>query len=387
MLEHDATYLEDVKGLLQHGRKADTRNAVCLKENGSMRVYDLRIGHPLLLSKLVRHTSVHKELTWFNRGQTNIKDLGCGIWDTWADDEGECGPIYGEQWVAQTHVKVVKVSEIEKYQEAGYEFFGTAMLNEADCLEHFGEINLDEESIGVTQVEFEDGSELEYAFQMMRVKINQVQNAIDRLRKNPGDRRALVCAWNPGDLEFQALPPCHVMYQFMTLPMTVEERCAYIGRTARSLYEVGGGANLEHNHSYTEILHILLDERNVPKYYIDLAWYQRSCDELVGVPFNIASYAAQLVIVASELNMVPRKLIHFKGDYHIYENQLPHVGQQLAQAHELMVDATHAVDKSRFEYPTLRLKNVCKNFSEYTYEDFEVLNYNPKDAVPYPVTA
>lgn len=183
--------------------------------------YDLREGFPLITTKKVHFKSVVAELLWMLRGQTNIKQLhewGCTIWDEWADENGELGPVYGSQW------------------------------------RNFGGFGVDQ--------------------------INQLVNGI---KNDPSGRRHVVSAWNPVDIPEMALPPCHMFFQ---------------------CYASNDG-------------------------YLDLQIYQRSADMFLGVPFNIASYALLLEILANHTKRTARKLVWVGGDCHIYNNHLEQVRLQL----------------------------------------------------------
>lgn len=423
-LVHDLEYMHTLVDVFENGVDCKSRNAVTRKKIGNYTRYDTRKGLPLLLSKKVFLSSVIKEIFWFNRGDTNIKTLGCGIWDKWADENGELGPIYSEQWVNQEFIKIAKVSEIEKYQNAGYSFFGTVMLSEEDILEKFGDIDLENETVCVTTVGVmndsgdEEDSHLEYGFQLMRKKVNQLDEVINRLKQNPMDRRAIVCSWNNGDLDLQALPPCHVLYQFCAEPITSnkERREAYIDQR---MTEMMARNNFMDNHeSYSDAVMLArdlaeeeiyyaswyhddpvngkvierteeetLDHVGAPKYYLDCVMFQRSNDQAVGVPFNAPSYTIQLHLAAKTLGMIPRFLHHFQADVHIYEDQMEHVPQQIAQYQELLKEESEG---KFFAYPQIAVLNKRDRIQDYTEEDLEINLFDYKNKhkpyVPYPVT-
>lgn len=244
-------YLELVRHVLDHGaERADRTGTGTLSVFGAQTRYDLRQGFPLLTTKKVLFSAVVRELLWFLRGSTNINDdltQHTPIWDAWADESGELGPIYGYQW---------------------RNWGGTG--------------------------------------------IDQIRNAIELIKTNPSSRRIIVSAWNVSDLHRMALPPCHTMFQF----------------------------------------HVAGDR-------LDCQLYQRSADMALGVPFNIASYALLLTLVAQECGLTPGVFVHTLGDAHIYVNHIEGVKRQL----------------ERDPLPLPRVRIPVKPVDEVVYEDIELLDY------------
>jgi thymidylate synthase len=216
-------YLELLRDVLEHGERRTDRTGVgTLSIFGAQSRYDLRKGFPLVTTKKVLFPAVVRELLWFLRGSTNIHDdlhEHTPIWDAWADERGELGPIYGAQW--------------RSWGGRG---------------------------------------------------IDQIQRAIDTIKKDPTSRRIIVSAWNVEDLPKMRLPPCHALFQF---------------------YVLDG--------------------------LLDCQLYQRSADLALGVPFNIASYALLMSMIASECKLAPRYFVHTLGDAHIYLNHIDGVKLQLAR--------------------------------------------------------
>ncbi len=265
-------YLSLVKEILEKGeKKSDRTGTGTISIFGVQRKYDLREGFPLVTTKKVNIRSVLKELLWFLKGATNINDgLDCGIWDEWASAEGEIGPLYGYQWT-----KWEKFTPIDE-QKGIYK----------------------------------------------KTHINQIQNAIDLIKKNPDSRRILVSAWNVSDLEKMALYPCHAFFQF---------------------YVVGGR--------------------------LDCQLYQRSADTALGVPFNIASYSALMIMMAQECGLTPGIFTHTIGDAHIYLNHVEGLKEQL----------------KRSPHKLPQLKIAKKPFWEITYEDFELIGYEHDEPIKFPI--
>lgn len=255
-------YLELVQEVLEKGtQKKDRTGTGTISLFGVQKKYDLREGFPLVTTKKVLLKSVIAELLWFLTGSKNIKDMDCHIWDEWARPDGDVGPLYGYQWV-----------KWDKYEP------------------------IDEEK-GTYK----------------KTHINQIQNAIDLIKKEPDSRRIIVSAWNVSDLDKMALYPCHAFFQF---------------------YVVNGR--------------------------LDCQLYQRSADIALGVPFNIASYSALMIMMAQECSLEPGIFTHTIGDAHIYLNHVEGLKEQL----------------TRIPYALPQLKVAKKSIWEIKYEDFELLNYN-----------
>ncbi len=260
-------YLDLVKHVLEHGeRRGDRTGTGTRSVFGAQTRYDLRDGFPLVTTKKVLFAAVVRELVWFLRGATNINDeltQHTPIWDAWADPDGELGPIYGHQWRS----------------------WG-------------GDKSLD-----------------------------QIQAAIDTIKKDPTSRRIIVSAWNVADLPRMKLAPCHALFQF------------YVG--------FGDDG---------------------PK-WLDCQLYQRSADLALGVPFNIASYALLQSMIAQECGLAPRHFVHTFGDLHIYSNHVDGLTQQLA----------------REPYPLPKLVLANKPVLEMTFDDVRLDSYRHHPFIKFPV--
>ena len=251
-------YLDLMRTILENGADKGDRTGTGTRSifGYQMRI-DLRDGFPLLTTKKLHLRSIIHELLWFLQGSTNIAYLkanGVSIWDEWADEHGELGPIYGHQWRSW------------------------------DCA---------------------DGR-----------TVDQIAQLIHDIQHNPDSRRLIVSAWNVGEIDRMALPPCHVMFQFY----------------------VNDGQ-------------------------LSCQLYQRSADVFLGVPFNIASYALLLMMVAQVTGLEPRYFIHTLGDAHLYNNHLEQAQLQLTREPR--------------QLPVMRINPEVKSIFDFHYEDFTLEGYDP----------
>lgn len=249
-------YLDYLQHILTHGvRKTNRTGVTALSVFGYQMRFNLQAGFPLVTTKKVHTKSIIHELLWFLKGETNIAYLtenGVSIWNEWADANGNLGPVYGKQWRA--------------WQTA-------------------------------------DG----------RV-IDQMNELVKQIKTNPDSRRLIVSAWNVGELDKMALPPCHLLFQF------------YVA-----------------------------DKK------LSCQLYQRSADSFLGVPFNIASYSLLTCMIAQQCDLLPGDFIWTGGDCHIYLNHLEQVNLQLS--------------RTPYSLPTLQIKRRPESLFDYTYDDFEVHDY------------
>ncbi len=259
-------YLDFLRHIRATGaRKADRTGTGTLSVFGYQMRFDLGAGFPLVTTKQLHLRSIVHELLWFLRGDTNVqylRDRGVTIWDEWADEHGELGPIYGKQW--------------RSWPSA-------------------------------------DGR-----------SIDQLAQVVGQIRQNPNSRRLLVSAWNVGELDRMALLPCHALFQFYVAD----------GRLSCQLY-------------------------------------QRSADALLGVPFNIASYALLTHMVAQQCDLEGGEFIWTGGDCHLYSNHLEQADLQLARA--------------PYPLPQLVIRRRPPSLFDYTFDDFEFRNYRHHAAIKAPI--
>jgi len=259
-------YLDLMRHVHDHGvRKEDRTGTGTLSVFGYQMRFDLAQGFPVVTTKKLHLRSIIHELLWFLRGDTNIqylRDNGVSIWDEWADDNGDLGPVYGSQW--------------RSWPAA-------------------------------------DGRH-----------IDQIALVLDQLRNNPDSRRIIVSAWNVGEIDRMALPPCHAFFQFYVAE----------GRLSCQLY-------------------------------------QRSADIFLGVPFNIASYALLTRMIAQVVGLQPGEFVHTLGDAHLYLNHLDQADLQLS--------------RKPCPPPTLCINPEVKDLFAFRFEDFELAGYQHHPHIKAPV--
>lgn len=316
-----SVYEDLLANILKNGKRREDRTGTgTLSVFGLQFKYDLSKGFPLITTKKLHVKSIVHELLWMLNGDTNIKylnDNGVTIWDEWADDNGDLGPIYGHQW-RKWRGNLISLEAEPTFADSKYMNFKA-------------------------KATFED--------------IDQIKEVINSLRYNPYSRRHIVSAWNPAEVKNMALPPCHCLFQFYAEKLDIEERYPiYKDMQSRNELQpitVGWNPN-EHSDSEN------LDNAGVPKFRLSCKLTQRSADSFLGIPYNIASYSFLTHMVAQQVNMVPGDFIWSGGDCHIYLNHIEQVKLQLS--------------RKEYSLPTLKL-NKAKDIFSYKYEDFEILNY------------
>lgn len=251
-------YLKLLDRILTEGAtKTDRTGTGTMSVFGNQMRFDMADGFPLLTTKKLHLKSIIYELLWFLRGDTNVHYLqehGVRIWNEWADENGELGPVYGHQWRSWP--------------------------------------------------DYNGGT------------IDQIQNVVEMIKNHPDSRRMMVTAWNPAEVEQMALPPCHCLFQF---------------------YVADGRLSLQ--------------------------LYQRSADTFLGVPFNIASYALLLQMMAQVTGLQPGEFIHTTGDTHLYLNHLDQARLQLTRTPRPL--------------PIMKINPDVKNLFDFHYEDFQLEGYDP----------
>ncbi|MBX2888842.1 MAG: thymidylate synthase [Ferruginibacter sp.] len=265
-------YLNLLKHIIEIGTDKSDRTGTGTRSVFGYQIrFNLADGFPLITTKKVHLKSIIYELLWFLKGDTNIaylKENGVSIWDEWADEQGNLGPVYGKQW--------------RSWQGA-------------------------------------DG-----------VEVDQVKELIHQLKTNPDSRRLIISAWNVADLPKMKLMPCHCLFQFYT-----------------SAPQANG------------------------KRKLSCQLYQRSADVFLGVPFNIASYALLTMMIAQAVDMEPGDFVHTFGDVHLYKNHFDQAHLQLS--------------RKPFPLPEMKINQAKRDIFDFTYHDFELINYQCHPGIKAPV--
>ncbi|TDM15422.1 thymidylate synthase [Macrococcus bovicus] len=314
MNSFDQVYHELCEEVLKTGRSKDDRtNTGTLSKFGHQMRFDLSAGFPLLTTKKVSFKLIATELIWFIRGDTNIRYLlqyNNNIWNEWAFKKWiESSDYDGPDMTDFGHRSLTDAAFNREYQEQ-LAVFKDKVLHDDDFMRKYGDLG---NVYGKQWRHFESGGKV----------VDQLKDVVDNIKKNPSSRRHIVSAWNPGEIETMALPPCHTMFQFY-----VNE-----GKLSCQLY-------------------------------------QRSADIFLGVPFNIASYSLLTHLVAKECGLEVGEFVHTFGDAHIYSNHIAAVTEQLS--------------RDSYEPPTLEI-HTDKSLFDIDYEDLEIKNYQAHPAIKAPI--
>ncbi len=336
---HDEAYRGLLQRVLDDGFHKPNRTGVgTVGVHGGQARFDLRQGFPLLTTKKMAFRSIVVELLWFIAGNTNVRALNqqrCVIWNGNAYDR------YKKVLAPRNREPVLSEEDWLR------------RLLEDDTFEWAGDLG---DVYGAQWRRWPDGR---------GGIIDQFAGVVNSLKTAPMGRRHIITAWNPAEIEDMALPPCHALFQYMVRALTPDERL--------DLVKAGHpqAAQIEEIFLKNPRSHDAFTGTDIPMYQLDCGLYQRSADLFLGVPFNIASYALLLLMMAKEANMVAGEFIHTFGDLHIYENHLDQVKEQLA--------------RESFPAPTVRLNPDVKSIFGYTPEDIVLENYQSGAAIKAPM--
>jgi thymidylate synthase len=331
-------YLDLLQNILDNGvekesGRANMPNTIGIS-HGVIRM-DMAEGFPLLTTKKMYYKGIIHELLWFLRGDTNIKylvDNNVNIWN---------GDAY--RWYLTMRKKYLNDSELPGItsQEEFIEAIKTGAIQQR--IEVDGKVIYTLGDLGKV-----------YGYQWRNQNgVDQVKEVLDGLKSNPYSRYHIIDGWNKADFKDMALPPCHLLYQFIVRPLTEEERIASIGVDDLVISD-------DPDFSITNFL----DSIDAPKFYLDLNMYQRSCDTFLGVPFNIASMSLLLHIFAKTSNMVPGVATWIGGDTHLYVDHIPVVKEQLSRICLKLPKMEITKDLDSLE-----------DILELTIDDFQLKNY------------
>ena len=323
----DKQYQTLLQTILKHGVVKQDRTGTGTKSIFGYSIrHNMQEGFPLLTTKKMPFKTIVTELLWFLRGDTNIRYLvnnNCHIWD---------GDAY------KNYVNTLRKTHSVHYEPMTMpDFIERIKIDEAFAKE-FGELGpIYGKQWRRWGIKWEDTESIEYT--------DQIQNLINDLKTNPDSRRLMVNAWNVGELDEMVLPPCHYGFQMYTRELTWEEQVQWVMKNTDVEWE-----NL---YIVEEIA-----KETTPTRAISLMWNQRSVDTFLGLPFNIASYALLLEIIAKEVNMIPDQLIGNLGDVHLYLNHLDQAEEQIGRPYtpeerERMLIAAMGVDNYKREVSEL----------------------------------
>jgi len=304
-------YLKLLKDILENGvEKQDRTGTGTISVFGRQIRHDMSKGFPLLTTKKMYWKGIVTELLWFLRGDTNIKylvDNDCHIWD------GDAYKNYIEDWRSR------KNNEWHLTQEE----FINKIKTDDEFAKRWGELG---------PIYGKQWRSWEYYCGGGDCNVDQIQNSINLLKTDPDSRRNIVSAWNVGELDKMTLPPCHNFFQFYTRDLTIKEKLNYVRNKWPRVVNEDGWNNLYVDSGDAEewLMTFGINEI-IPQRAISLMWNQRSVDTFLGLPFNIASYALLLEIIAKEVNMVPDELIGTLGDVHLYKNHIEQAKEQMSR--------------------------------------------------------
>jgi thymidylate synthase len=356
-------YLDLLQNIIDNGvekesGRANMPNTIGIS-NGIIKM-NLQDGFPLLTTKKMYWKGIVHELLWFLRGETNIKYLVDNNVNIWNGDAYRWYLKYAEQKNCPTAILYKNgYDDSGNYKDVRpftlEEFIAT--IKDADSLE-FIELHLSTNEYALGNL----GKVYGYQWRNQN-GVDQVKEVLNGLKSNPYSRYHIIDAWNKADFKDMALPPCHLLYQFIVRPLSLEERQAIWSERIKGIMFI-----LQWENGKTES--DALDEQNVPKFYLDLNMYQRSCDTVLGVPFNIASMSLLLKIFARVCNMAEGIATWIGGDTHIYINHMDAVNEQLS--------------REPMELPKLFIKKELNNLDDIlalTIEDFELVGYKSHPAI------
>jgi thymidylate synthase len=323
----------------------------------------MKDGFPLLTTKKMAWKTMVTELLWFLRGDTNIKylvDNNCHIWD------GDAYKNYGQKIISEGYQNLVAIGWPSTQEE-----FIDKIKTDDEFAKKWGELGpIYGKQWRSWEKWYIDENKRYLTFTK---KIDQIQNLINDLKTNPDSRRLMVNAWNVGELDKMVLPPCHYGFQVYTRELTWEERWEQYIKL---------GLNIEVNGTPLELKHMGTPfyPKSLPQRAISLMWNQRSVDVGLGLPFNIASYALLLEILAKITNMVPDQLIGSLGDTHLYSDHIELIKEQ--------------IDREPFELPTLKIEKTdefwngfdASMFTHLDVNDFTIENYAHHPSIKMPLS-
>ena len=340
----DERYQELLQTILDFGKDKKDRTGTGTKSIFGYTIrWDMSQGFPLLTTKKMPMKTIATELKWFLKGDTNIKylvDNGCNIWngDAYKQYAIYAGNLKEPDY--DVHVEDIQENRVRILTEKE---FVERIKTDDKFAEKWGELG------PIYGKQWRDWDE---------IGEDQILNLITELKENPDSRRLMVNAWNVGELDQMTLPPCHYGFQMYTKELTFHERWALYSDKP---YD-GNGLGMINTLDF-------MDDEGIPTRSISLMWNQRSVDTFLGLPFNIASYALLLKLIAHEVNMVPDQLIGNLGDVHLYKNHIEQAKEQ--------------IERDPIMLPELELKNVDILNGDFEYE---LIGYESHKSIKAPLS-
>jgi thymidylate synthase len=360
----DKKYQELLQDILDNGVvKSDRTGTGTISVFGRQIRHKMSEGFPLLTTKKMAWKVMVTELLWFLRGDTNIRfllDYDCHIWD---------GDAY-KNYLTKGAKLNEELGGVPDYYSK--EEFIKQIKTDNEFAKKFGDLGPIygkqwRQWQGWMQYKKDDGSN-----GFGSLWYDQILQLVHSLKTNPDSRRLMVSAWNVAELDQMVLPPCHYGFQVYTRELSKFERSRWWGLP-------------EGQHFLDDVL----DKHNIPKRAISLMWNQRSCDTFLGLPFNIASYALLLEIIAKEVNMVPEDLIGNLGDVHLYKNHIEQAKEQISrEPYEL--PTIQITERNWYQHEKVKERLGPKTFSEkilsYRPDCFELIGYKSHPKIKAPLS-
>lgn len=366
----DKQYQALLKDIIENGiKKSDRTGTGTISVFGRQIRHKMSEGFPLLTTKKMAWKSIVTELLWFLRGDTNIKfllDYDCHIWD-------------GDAWAnyqRKTLEKFMDDSIIAKYAITNKEKFINKIKTDDEFARKWGELG----PIYGKQWRRWDAHN---KYDIDPTLVDQIQNLINELKTNPDSRRLMVSAWNVAELNQMVLPPCHYGFQLYTRELSFDERYTIYSKSSKTWEEGGGNA-------YGKINGLdMMDDAGIPTRAISLMWNQRSVDTFLGLPFNIASYALLLEIIAREVNMVPDELIGNLGDVHLYSNHLEQAKMQILRK-PYKLPKLEITEREWYQHEKVKEHVGEKDFNgkifSYRPDSFKLIGYESHSGIKAPLS-
>jgi thymidylate synthase len=372
----DKHYQALLQDILDNGViKSDRTGTGTISVFGRQIRHKMSDGFPLLTTKKMAWKSIVTELLWFLRGDTNIKfllDYDCHIWD------GDAYKNYGQKIISEGYQNLVAIGWPSTQEE-----FINKIKTDDTFAKKWGELG---PIYGKQWRQWQGWMDMN-GNEKGSLWYDQILQLVHSLKTNPDSRRLMVSAWNVAELDQMVLPPCHYGFQVYTRELSFEERCQIQISKLDGIYS--NEKNIFIHNLIDELKLKRMDENNIPKRAISLMWNQRSVDTFLGLPFNIASYALLLEILAKEVNMVPDELIGNLGDVHLYSN---HINQAKAQIlrKPYSLPKVNITERNWYQHQLVKEHLGPKTFSDkilsYRPDCFELIGYESQSGIKAPLS-